>query len=116
MGKSLALPLVIRINGGVDQRHGPVLLFKTEFSDGFYQLHLTPSGALVKLAVPLLQASNEAPLIAVSTHLPMKWTESPPAFSVATETVADRIINAKLESSNNMLHIPWKALLRHKYH
>ena len=33
-----------------DRRHGPVLLSKTDLSDGFYQLHLTPTGAL-KLAV-----------------------------------------------------------------
>jgi len=28
-----------------DQRHRPVLLSKTDLSDSFYQLHLTPSGA-----------------------------------------------------------------------
>jgi len=49
-----------------DQRHGPVLLSKTDLSDGFYQLHLTPSGAL-KLAVSFPQAVNEPPLIAVPT-------------------------------------------------
>jgi len=81
-----------------DQRHGPVLLSKTDLSDGFYQLHLNPGGAL-KLAVPFPSAANEPPLIAVPTRLPMGWTESPPAFSAVTETVAD-IINAELESSN----------------
>lgn len=56
-----------------DQRHGPVLLSKTDLSDGFYQLHLTPSGAL-KLAVPFPHAANEPPLVAVPTCLPMGWT------------------------------------------
>jgi len=37
----------------------------------------------------------------VPTRLPMGRTESPPAFSAATETAAD-IINAELESSNDM--------------
>jgi len=83
-----------------DQRHGPVLLSKTDLSDGFYQLHLTPTGAL-KLAVPFPHAANEPPLVAVPTRLPMGWTESPPAFSAATETAAD-IINAELEASNDM--------------
>ena len=53
-----------------DQRHGPVLLSKTDLSDGFYQLHLTPSGAL-KLAVPFPSAANEPPLIAVPTFQPV---------------------------------------------
>jgi len=83
-----------------DQRHGPVLLSKTDLSDGFYQLHLTPTGAL-KLAVPFPHTANEPPLVAVPTRLPMGWTESPPAFSAATETAAD-IINEELESSNDM--------------
>jgi len=71
-----------------DQRHGSFLLSKTDMSDGFYQLHLTPSGAL-KLAVPFPQAAGEPPLVAIPTRLPMGWTESPPAFSAPTETVAD---------------------------
>jgi len=84
-----------------DQGHGrPVLLSKMDPPDGFYQLLLMPSGAL-KLAVPFSQAANETPLITVSTRLPMGWTESPPAFSAATETVAG-IINAELESSNTI--------------
>ena len=34
-----------------DRRQGTVLLSKTDLSDGFYQFHLTPSGAL-SLATP----------------------------------------------------------------
>ena len=78
-----------------DQRHGPVLMSKTDLSDGFYQLPLTPSGAL-KLAVPFSRANGES-YLAVPTRLPMGWTESPPAFSAVTETIAD-LINKRLES------------------
>ena len=67
---------------------------KTDLSDGFYQMHLTPTGAL-KLAVPFHHEGKE-PMVAIPTRLPMGWTESPPAFSAVTETVAD-LINESLE-------------------
>ena len=66
---------------------------KTDLSDGFYQLPLTPTGAL-KLAVPFTREDQE-PYLAVPTRLPMGWTESPPAFSAMTETIAD-LINQQL--------------------
>ena len=78
-----------------DNRLGPVLMSKTDLSDGFYQLHLTPSSAL-KLAVPFDTAQGE-PQVAIPTRLPMGWTESPPAFSAVTETIAD-MVNEKLEA------------------
>ena len=78
-----------------DNRHGPVLMSKTDLSDGFYQMHLTPTGAL-KLAVPFEGDSGEA-MVVIPTRLPMGWTESPPAFSAVTETVAD-MINHSLET------------------
>ena len=83
-----------------DRRHGPVMLSKTDLSDGFYQLHLSPSGAL-QLAMPFPSNHGEPPLVAVPTRLPMGWTESPPAFSAATETIAD-ITNQLLEESLSM--------------
>ena len=83
-----------------DRRNGPVLLSKTDLSDGFYQIHLNPSGAL-KLAVPFPSAPNEPPLIAIPTRLPMGWTESPPAFSAVAETIAD-LINSQLEVDDAM--------------
>ena len=80
-----------------DRRHGPVLMSKTDLADGFYQLPLTPSGAL-KLAVPLHLPDGSFNL-AVPTRLPMGWTESPPAFSAVTETIAD-LVNESLERAN----------------
>ena len=81
-----------------DRRHGPVLLSKTDLSDGFYQLHLTPTGAL-KLAVPFDHHGRR--LLAVPTRLPMGWTESPPVFSAVTETIAD-LVNERLEQGPPM--------------
>ena len=83
-----------------DQRQGPVLLSKTDLSDGFYQIPLTPTGAL-KLAVPFPHLPGEPPLVAIPTRLPMGWTESPSAFSAMTETIAD-LINQDLASSSMM--------------
>ena len=83
-----------------DRRHGPVLLSKTDLSDGFYQMNLTPTGAL-NLAVPFPSAPGQPELLALPTRLPMGWTESPPAFSAVTETIAD-LINNELEVSDDM--------------
>ena len=80
-----------------DRRHGSVLLSKTDLANGFYQIPLTPSGAL-KLAVPFPSDEGEEPLLAIPTRLPMGWTESPPAFSSVTETIAD-LVNEKLAAS-----------------
>ena len=82
-----------------DNRHGPVLMSKTDLSDGFYQMDLTPTGAL-KLAVPFHYEGRE-PMIAIPTRLPMGWTESPWAFSAVTETIAD-LINESLERNPRM--------------
>ena len=81
-----------------DTRHGPVLLSKTDLSDGFYQLHLNPTSAL-KLAVPFDHEGQT--FVAIPTRLPMGWTESPPAFSAVTETIAD-IVNEALESNSSI--------------
>ena len=81
-----------------DNRHGPVLLSKTDLSDGFYQLHLNPTSAL-KLAVPFDHQGQR--LVAIPTRLPMGWTESPPAFSAVTETIAD-VVNDRLDLSQSI--------------
>ena len=65
----------------------PILLSKTNLSDGFYQFHLTPSVSL-SIAKPFLDLPGEPPLVAIPTRLPMEWTKSPPAFSAITDTVA----------------------------
>ena len=82
-----------------DSWHGPILLSKTNLSDGFYQLHLTPSSAL-KLAVPFDSVTGE-PMAAIPMRLPMGWTESPPAFSAVTETITD-LVNESLEITQDL--------------
>ena len=82
-----------------DRGHRPVLLSKTDLADSFYQIPLTPSGAL-KLADPFPNKDGK-PLLAIPTCLPMGWTELPPAFSSVTETIAD-LVNKKLAASQDI--------------
>ena len=56
---------------------------------------LSPS-MILKLALPVPTTSpDEDPLIAVPMVLSMGWMESPPAFCVVTETIAD-LANARI--------------------
>jgi hypothetical protein len=68
--------------------HGPVHLIKVDIADGFYQIWLNQHD-IPKLAVSLPRLHREEPLLALPLVLPMGWTESPPYFCAATETVAD---------------------------
>ena len=77
-----------------------MLFSKTDISDGFDQIPLTPTGAL-KLAVPLPKLPGEPKLLAILINPPMGWTEYTTAFSAATETIAN-LINVDLKSSNAM--------------
>ncbi len=70
-------------------KYGPVLLNKTDLSDGFYRVCLNPDD-IPKLGVIYPSRSGQSePLVALPLVLPMGWAESPPYFSAATETVAD---------------------------
>ena len=75
-------------------RRGRVKLIKVDLADGFYRVWLSPTD-VVKLAVAFPSLPGEPPLIALPLTLPMGWTNSPPFFSTATETVAD-IANRRL--------------------
>ena len=55
-----------------DQRKGTVLFSKTDISDGFYQILLTPTGAL-ELAVPFHNLPGEPKLVAIPRNLLMGW-------------------------------------------
>ena len=78
-----------------DPKFGPVLLNKTDLSDGFYRMCLNPDD-IPKLGViyPSRPGQQEA-LVALPLVLPMGWAESPPYFSAATETIAD-VANTRL--------------------
>ncbi len=72
--------------------HGPVHMIKLDISDGFYRIGLNIDDIL-KLGVFFPMLPGDKPLIAFPLVLPMGWTNSPPIFSTAMETIAD-IANA----------------------
>ena len=74
--------------------HGPVQLNKTDLSDGFYRVDLNADDA-PKLGVVFPTKPGTDAMVAVPLVLPMGWKNSPPAFSTATETIAD-IANQRL--------------------
>jgi len=61
---------------------------KIDIADGFYRIWLAPED-IPKLAIIFPTEKGEDELIGLPLTLPMGWKESPPYFSVATETVAD---------------------------
>ena len=71
-----------------DPAKGRVYLLKLDLSDGFYRINVSPND-IPKLGVVMPTLPGEPPLVAFPIRLPMGWSNSPPAFSVATETVAD---------------------------
>ena len=78
--------------------HGPVHLNKTDLSDGFYREDLCPGDA-PKLGVVYPTKTSSQNLVAIPLVLPMGWKNSPPAFSTATETIAD-LANRRLRDSS----------------
>jgi hypothetical protein len=74
--------------------HGLVHMIKLDISDSFYQIGLNIDD-IPKLGVFFPTFPGDEPLIAFPLVLPMGWTNSPPIFLTATETIAD-IANARL--------------------
>ena len=68
--------------------HGPVLLNKTSLSNGFYRINLS-SGDAPRLGIVFPKKVGKEPMVAVPLVLPMGWVNSPPAFLMGTETIAD---------------------------
>ncbi len=71
-----------------DPMYGPVKMAKVDISDGFYRIWLNLQH-IPRLAVSIPSLEGEEPLLALPLVLPMGWTESPPYFCAATETVTD---------------------------
>ena len=69
-------------------------LAKIDIADGFYRVWLQLQD-IPKLGVVLPTTPGQPPLIAFPLALPMGWVESPPFFTVLTETACD-IANATL--------------------
>jgi len=74
--------------------NGPIYLSKIDLANGFYQISLQPTD-VPKLGIVLPTHNNEGPLVTFPITLPMGWTNSPPLFCMATETIAN-ITNTKL--------------------
>jgi hypothetical protein len=68
--------------------HGPVQMIKLDISDGFYRIGLNINDIPI-LGVVFPTLPGDEPLIAFPLVLTMGWTNSPPIFSTATETIAD---------------------------
>jgi hypothetical protein len=91
-GKALERCLQAIVDANPD--HGPVHMIKVDIADGFYRIWLHVHD-IPKLAVSLPALHGKEPLLAIPLVLPMGWTESPPYFCAATETVTD-ITNKRL--------------------
>ena len=82
-----------------DPAHGPVQLIKLDIGDGFYRIAVNIDD-IPKLGVVFPTLPGQEPLIAFPLVLPMGWTNSPPIFSTAMETIAD-LSNTRLQSSHH---------------
>ena len=91
-----ALHRILQALVDANPMHGPVHLLKVDIADGFYRIWLNIAD-IPKLACSIPPLYGDEPLLALPLVLPMGWTESPPYFCTATETVADltnkRLIN-----------------------
>ena len=83
-----------------DPRHGPVYLGKYDLADGYYRMHLHTDSVL-PLALLFPVSPGESPMVALPLVLPMGWTESPPYFCAATETIAD-LANERLQDPTEL--------------
>jgi hypothetical protein len=82
-----ALERYIRKIVHADPRFGPVKMIKVDLADGFYRVWVNAPN-VIKLGVAFPNLAGEEPLIAFPIALPMGWTNSPPCFCAATETIA----------------------------
>jgi hypothetical protein len=83
-----ALQRILRAIARSDPRRGPVYLSKIDIADGFYRIGIR-SEDIPKLGVLFPSREGEDQMIGFPLVLPMGWSQSPPIFSAATETVAD---------------------------
>ena len=93
-----ALDRILREILLADPAHGPPHLIKIDISDGFYRIALNIDD-IPKLGVIFPTLPGEEQLVAFPLVLPMGWSNSPPIFSTATETIAD-LANRRLRSTS----------------
>lgn len=90
-----ALHRVLRRVRHANPKFGPVYLAKHDIKDGFYRMFLKASDC-PRLAIILPKYDGETQLIAIPMSCTMGWSQSPPTFSVMSETVTD-ITNANFQ-------------------
>ena len=83
-----ALQRVMTNVAHANPRYGPPKLAKVDIADGFYRVWLRLAD-IPKLGVVLPCPAGTTPLIAFPLALPMGWVESPPYFTMLTETACD---------------------------
>ncbi|MCA1807793.1 MAG: hypothetical protein LC687_08110, partial [Actinobacteria bacterium] len=83
-----ALHRVLRRVRHANPKYGPVFLAKHDIKDGFYRMFLKARDC-ARLAIILPRYEGEPQLIAIPMSCTMGWTQSPPTFSVMSETVAN---------------------------
>ena len=89
-----ALERILQAIVDANPKHGPVQLIKVDIANGFYCIWFNVHN-IPKLAVAIPNLYGDESLLALPLVLPMGWTESPPYFCAATETVTD-ITNRRL--------------------
>jgi hypothetical protein len=99
-----ALQRVLRTIVHADPRYGPVYLSKIDIADGFYRVWLQISD-IPKLGVALPTTPGQPPLVAFPLALPMGWVESPPYFTILTETACD-LSNHRLRARAERPRLP----------
>jgi hypothetical protein len=73
-----------------------VYIIKLDISDGLYRIDVNPYD-IPRLGIVFPTEDDQEPLIAFPLVLPMGWKNSPPAFTTATETIAD-LANCSLKA------------------
>ena len=84
-----------------DPSNGPIHLMKIDISNGFYRIALNIDN-IPKLGVVFPTLPGDEQLVAFPLVLPMGWSNSPPIFLTATETIAD-LANRRLQSYSTIV-------------
>ena len=98
-----ALQRILRDIVVSDPANGPVKLIKIDVADGFYRIGVKCED-VPKLGVAFPSEPGQPQLVAFPITLPMGWTNSPPIFCAATETIADIANHNLLKWRNPPLH------------
>lgn len=91
------LPRILKKVRHANPKYGPPRLCKHDIKDGFYRMFLQ-ARACLRLAILLPRYDGEEQLVAIPMSTTMGWEQSPPSFSVMSETTCD-LANAAFAES-----------------